>query len=146
MSWFTRKKKPVEVLGDLSKFSVTLSSTESPSASRLPGDGEIVVKRENYYKPRENNSYLYFGEPETYKSAYADASKLLERYQQFLEDLLVLDPKFAARFNAEPLTKKGKKPKTFVWDFTAAHGAADVVRSDADEKVKRDALKKFQGK
>jgi len=122
---------------------------------RKLGDDEIVVKREDYFVPRgsfaerfyELSSGGLYGSPwtKTFKIAHEEEANKGARLETFLEDLATLCPEVIARFNAIP-ENDDDEPRGFAWDFEGAHAAADLLRSDADEKVKRDAIKKFRGK
>ena len=118
--------------------------------------GQIVVLREDYFTTRKTLADYYaitdysYGLPgffkRTYKEAYEQELKRVVELETFLEDLATLDPQMAQRFSAIDEGEGAELSESFAWDFKGAHAAADLLRSDADETVKRDAIKKFRGK
>lgn len=138
------KKKPAPVG---SPINYTFATTVA-----VPADDDMVtVKRGDHFVPRSMWDFrLLFspGQMETYKDAYEGEKKRTARLEAFLDDLLIIDPPLRDRFNGYVPDEyaDGDDLPQFEWDFEGAHAAADVLRSDAADAKKREAVKKFQGK
>ena len=144
MSWFTKKPSSGTAMNAYYFGDSTLPEKKEA------GKNEVVVNREDHYMPFRPTSYSWLPlvslYPETFKSGYERKTEKLDEVRVFLEDLRTIFPEITERFNASPAPELDEDADPFRWDFKGAHAAADLLRSDADEKVKRDAVKKFQGK
>lgn len=96
--------------------------------------------RSTYYSGDAGSTYNRVLATYTQGARMAACKVKAEKLEQFLADILLIDPKLS-RFET---TTGAEGDAVTSWHFAQVHDAAELIRSDKAEVERRDALKAMQ--